>query len=125
MNTLFKIAGVAGLLATAAVTVAAASFASDAGVGEKQAIVTDLGGKAAAVTYWVQGAQGYEVITTVDAASGDQDARPAVVRVSATLQPGQQQIISVPGAIGSEGSALRISRVANRIHVEKVAALSY
>lgn len=125
MNTLFKIAGAAGLFATAALTVAATSFAGDTGVGEKQAIVTDLGGKAAAVTYWVQGTQGYEVITTVDAAAGEQDARPAVLRVSATLQPGQQQVISVPGAEGSEGAALRISRVANRIHVEKVAALTY
>lgn len=125
MKNILKIAGVAGLLATAGVSVAATSFAGDAKVAEKQAIVTSLGGNAAAVTYWVQGSKGYEVITTVDAAAGEENARPAVVRVSSVLQPGQQQVVSVPGSVGREGATLRISRVADRIEVEKVGALSY
>lgn len=125
MTTILKTAGVAGLLAAAAVAAAATSFAGDAGVAERQAIVTDLGGKAAAVTYWVRGPEGYDVITTVDAASGEDGARPAVVRVATRLQPGQQQVISVPGPVGREGATLKISRVADRIEVQKVAALSY
>lgn len=125
MKTLLTIAGAAGLLATVAVTVAATAFAGDAGVAEKQAIVTNLGGKASAVTYWVRGPQGYDVVTTVDAATGDEGARPALLRISSSLQPGQQQVISVPGAIGGESAALRITRVADRIEVQKIGAPSY
>ncbi|MFG1343683.1 hypothetical protein V5F59_02205 [Xanthobacter autotrophicus DSM 431] len=124
MNNILKIAGVAGLLVTAGVSVASTSFAGDTLPAERQAIVTNLGGKAAAVTYWVNDSKGYEVITTVDAAA-EPDAKPVVVRVSAVLQPGQQQVISLPGPVGREGTTLRISRVADRVQVEKVSALAY
>ncbi|MDI4658568.1 hypothetical protein [Xanthobacter autotrophicus] len=124
MNNILKIAGAAGLLATAAVTVAATTFAGEPLPAERQAIVTHLGGKASAVTYWVKDAKGYEVITTLDAAA-EPGASPAVVRVSTLLQPGQQQLISMPGPVGREGTTLKISRIADRIEVQKVAALSY
>lgn len=127
MSTVLKMAGMAGLLAA---TFAGASFsavAGEAGPAEKQAIVTDLDGKATAVTYWAKGAQGLEVVTTIDAApaAAGSAGAPAVVRVSTVLQPGQHQMISVPGALGAQGAALKVKRVADGITVEKVAALSY
>ncbi|MDI4664846.1 hypothetical protein K9U40_10970 [Xanthobacter autotrophicus] len=124
MKNILKIAGAAGLLATAAVTVAATTFAGEPLPAERQAIVTHLGGKASAVTYWVKDAKGYEVITTLDAAA-EPGANPAVVRVSTLLQPGQQQVISLPGPVGRSGTTLKISRVADRVEVEKVGALSF
>lgn len=124
MNTILKIVGAAGLLATAAVTVAATTFAGEPLPAERQAIVTHLGGKASAVTYWVKDAKGYEVITTVDAAA-EPNAAPAVIRVSTLLQPGQQQVISLPGPVGRSGTTLKISRVADRVEVEKVGALAF
>ncbi|QRG04459.1 hypothetical protein EZH22_14695 [Xanthobacter dioxanivorans] len=124
MKNILKIAGVAGLLATAAVSVAATSFAGDTRPAERQAILTNLGGKASAVTYWVKDSKGYEVITTLDAAAED-GARPAVVRVSTVLQPGQQQVISLPAPVGQQAATLRISRVADRIEVEKVGTPTY
>lgn len=129
MTKMLKTAGLAGLLAAGAVAVAASALAGDAVSGqkapaEKQAIVTQLGGSARAVTYWVRGDKGFEVITTVDAADAE-GTRPAVVRVSSYLQPGQQQLVSVPGAAGTAGATLRIVRVADRIEVETASALSY
>ncbi|ABS65628.1 hypothetical protein [Xanthobacter versatilis] len=124
MNNILKIVGAAGLLATAAVTVAATTFAGEPLPAERQAIVTHLGGKASAVTYWVKDSKGYEVITTVDAAA-EPDATPAVIRVSTLLQPGQQQVISLPGPVGRSGTTLKISRVADHVEVEKVGALSF
>jgi hypothetical protein len=124
MKTFLKLAGIAGLVAAATV----APLSADAGEphpAEKQAIVTDLNGKARAITYWVRGADGLEVITTIDAAPADANEAPAIVRVSAVLQPGQHQVISVPGELGRQGAALRIQGTDDGIAVEKVAALSY
>ena len=124
MKSFLKLAGIAGLIAAASLAPLSAT-AGEPGLGEKQAIVTDLDGKARAVTYWVRGSAGVEVITTIDAAPADADEAPAVVRVSAVLQPGQHQMISVPGNAGSQGAALRIRGTDTGIAVEKVAALSY
>jgi len=121
MKTVLALAATAGLLTTAALTVSAA--AGDAGIAEKQAIVTQLGDSASAVTYWVRGSQGYEVVTTVDAAA--EGSAPAILRVSSSLQPGQQQVVSVPGAAGREAATLRIVRVADTIRVEKTGAPAY
>lgn len=130
MKTPLKMAAAASLFAVAlAATLTAGQHAATAGetAAEKQAIVTRLDGKATAVTYWVRGNGGLEVVTTIDAAANSEAAAaaPAIVRVSAVLQPGQQQVISVPGDAGRAGAALRISRVDDRIAVEKVSALSY
>lgn len=131
MKTPLKMAAAASLFAVAlAATLTAGQHAATAGetaAAEKQAIVTRLDGKATAVTYWVRGNEGLEVVTTIDAAANGEAAAvaPAIVRVSAVLQPGQQQLISVPGDAGRAGAALRISRVDDRIAVEKVSALSY
>lgn len=122
MNIL-KTAGVVAVLASAA-NVAIPVLAGDVLPAERQAIVTYLGGKASAVTYWVKDSKGYQVFTTLDAAATP-GAAPAVVRVSAVLQPGQEQVVSLPGPVGREGASLRISRVNDRIEVEKVGALAY
>lgn len=127
MNILLKMAGAAGLMAAAVTATSFSALSGEAAPAEKQAIVTNLDGKATAVTYWAKGTEGLEVITTIDAApAGDAPgAKPAIIRVSAVLQPGQHQLISVPGEVGRRGAALRISRVADSVAVEKVADLSY
>lgn len=124
MKTVLALAATAGLITAAAAALTVSASAGDAGVAEKQAIVTKLGGSASAVTYWVRGAQGYEVVTTVDAA-GTESATPAILRVSSSLQPGQQQVVSVPAAAGREAATLRIVRVADTIRVEKTGAPAY
>jgi hypothetical protein len=89
------------------------------------AITTDLGGNASAVTYWVSEADGWEVVTTVDtvvsAETRPDEARHAIVRFSSLIQPGQSQVISVPGPIGSRQQALRIRRLGDRIEVARIA----
>jgi hypothetical protein len=89
------------------------------------AITTDLGGNASAVTYWVSNADGWEVVTTVDTVVGDEAApdqtRHAIVRFSSLIQPGQSQMISVPGPVGSRPQALRIRRSGDRIEVARIA----
>jgi hypothetical protein len=89
------------------------------------AITTDLGGNASAVTYWVSNAGGWEVVTTVDSVVSDETApdqtRHAIVRFSSLIQPGQSQVISVPGPVGSRPQALRIRRLGDRIEVAPIA----
>ena len=123
MKTVLALAATAGLITTAAAALTVSASAGDAGVAEKQAIVTKLGGTASAVTYWVRGSNGYDVVTTVDAAA--EGSAPAVLRVSSSLQPGQQQVVSVPAAAGREAATLRIVRVADTIRVEKTGAPAY
>lgn len=91
-------------------------------VRENQAVVTDLGGNATAVSYWASAPDGWHVVTTVSTAIGaDGDAEQhAFVRFSATLAPGQEQLISVPVAIGERPQALRIRRVGDRIEMDRV-----
>lgn len=113
------------LLAATSVLATAPAFAGETLPAERQAIVTYLGGKASAVTYYVRNAKGYQVVTTLDAA-GEPGAAPAVVRVSTVLQqPGDEQTVSLPGPLGRDGTSLRIVRVGDAIQVEKVGALAY
>jgi hypothetical protein len=91
-------------------------------VPENQAVTTDLGGNASAVTYWTSQPEGAVVVTTVDTVSGAQtDAEShSVVRLQSTLQPGQVQEISVPLALGETQPVLRIERIADLVTVSKV-----
>jgi hypothetical protein len=102
------------------------AFASEnhESVPQMAAIATDLGHDASALTYWVDQADGWHVVTTVDTAVGDDrqagPGRHAVVRFSALILPGQSQVISVPGSPGSTARALRIRRLGDRIEVTLV-----
>jgi hypothetical protein len=90
------------------------------------AVTTDLGGKASAVTYWVDTADGWNVVTTVDSVIGDDtesgQARHAVVRFASLLLPGQSQVVSVPQPLGAPSQALHILRLGDRIEVAVVDA---
>lgn len=91
-------------------------------VRENEAVVTRLGNTVTAVSYWVSTAQGWQVLTTVDTVSGqDTDAEQhAIVRFSATLAPGQEQLISIPVAIGEAAPVLRIRRHGDHIEMQRV-----
>ena len=90
-------------------------------VREGQAVVTELGANASAITYWVRESDGWHVVTTVDTMIGqDGDAeKHAVVRFSSVLLPGQSQLISVPCAVGERQQVLRIRRLGDRIEVAR------
>jgi hypothetical protein len=90
---------------------------------ENQAVVTDLGGNATAVSYWASAPDGWHVVTTVSTVVGaDGDAEQhGFVRFSATLAPGQEQLISVPLAVGERQQVLRIRRVGDRIEMNRIA----
>jgi hypothetical protein len=89
---------------------------------EGQAVVTELGGQAKAVTYWTDSPKGALVVTTVDSvAAAETDAEQhAVVRLQSVLQPGQVQEVSVPFAVGAEQPVLRIERIGDQITVSRV-----
>jgi hypothetical protein len=92
-------------------------------VRENQAVTTQLGENATAVSYWASAQDGWHVVTTVDSvfAADTETEQHLVVRFSATLQPGQEQLVSVPGAIGAEQQSLRIRRVGDRIVMQRIA----
>jgi hypothetical protein len=92
-------------------------------VRENQAVVTRLGDGATAVSYWASAPDGWHVVTTVDTvvAADTETEQHLIVRFSATLQPGQEQLVSVPGAISTEQQALRIRRVGDNIEMARVA----
>ena len=92
-------------------------------VRENQAVVTKLGGGATAVSYWASASDGWHVVTTVDTvvAADTETEQHLIVRFSATLQPGQEQLVTVPGAIGTERQALRIRRVGDNIQMTRIA----
>ncbi len=92
-------------------------------VRENQAVVTKLGDGATAVSYWASAPDGWHVVTTVDivVAADTETEQHLVVRFSATLQPGQEQLVSVPGALGTERQALRIRRVGDNIQMMRIA----
>ena len=96
---------------------------TSASVRENQAVVTKLGDGATAVSYWATAQDGWHVITTVDTvvAADTETEQHLIVRFSATLQPGQEQLVTVPGAIGTEQQALRIRRVGDNIEMTRVA----
>ena len=93
---------------------------------QTEASVTDLGGGASALTYWVDRADGRHVVTTVDtvlsAATGQGEDRHAIVRFAAILLPGQTQTVSVPTADKTQPHELRISRSGDRIDLSLVSS---
>jgi hypothetical protein len=97
---------------------------SNDAVREGEAVVTELGVNASAVTYWVSESDGWLVVTTVDIRlHEDQDndtKKQTVVRFSAVLLPGQLERISVPVAIGERQQVLRIRRLGDRLEVARV-----
>jgi hypothetical protein len=88
------------------------------------ASVTDLGGGASALTYWVDRADGRHVVTTVDTilsdATGQGEDRHSIVRFAAILLPGQTQTVSVPTSDQSQSHELRITRSGDRIDLSLV-----
>jgi hypothetical protein len=123
MSSLIRMTALATVLVTGAVAIAQPLWAgASKTVGEGQAITTELGGDAKAVTYWTIHPEGALVVTTVDTVAGaDTDAEQhAVVRLQATLQAGQAQEISVPLAIGQAQPVLRIERVGDQVSVTTV-----
>ena len=85
---------------------------------QRASVTTDLGNNVSAFTYWVDEADGIHVVTTIDAVVGGKAVpepdRHAIVRFTALILPGQSQVISVPGPVGSQSQALRIRRLGNR-----------
>jgi hypothetical protein len=123
MTNFIKAAGLAGILVAVLATAPGlkADQSSNA-VREGQAVTTELGGNASAVTYWVSESDGWHVVTTVDTViDRDGDAgKHAVVRFASVLLPGQSQLISVPFAIGERQRILRIRRLGDRIEVARL-----
>ena len=124
MSKLMKAAGIAGLLIAASVAVSPSLRATQVGssVQENQAVVTPLSANATAISYWASTPGGWHVVTTIDTVIGeDTDAEQhAIVRFSATLMPGQEQLISVPLALGEEQQVLRIRRVDDQIQTTRI-----
>jgi hypothetical protein len=124
MTNFVKAAGLAGILVAifATVTPDVRADQLNNAVREGQAVTTELGGNASAITYWVSRSDGWHVVTTVDTVIGrDGDAeKHAVVRFSSILRPGQSQLISVPFAIGERQQTLRIRRLGDQIEVARV-----
>ena len=123
MTSMIRISALGTVLAAGLVSIAQPLWAgAGKAVGEGQAITTELGGNAKAVTYWTNHPEGALVVTTVDtvAASDTEAEQHAVVRLQSVLQPGQAQEISVPLALGAEQTVLRIERIADRVTVSKV-----
>jgi hypothetical protein len=90
---------------------------------ENQAVVTKLGDGATAVSYWASASDGWHVVTTVDTvvAADTETEQHLIVRFSATLLPGQEQLVTVPGAVGTEQMALRIRRVGDQVQMTRIA----
>jgi hypothetical protein len=125
MTSFAKTAGLAGILVAAFATVTPELRADPlhTAVREGQAVTTELGPNASAITYWASGAsEGWCVVTTVDTLieqNGDTE-KHAVVRFSSILLPGQSQLISVPFPIGEQQQVLRIRRLGDQIEVARI-----
>jgi hypothetical protein len=119
-------AGLAGiLLAVLTTTVPALSAPQRVeAVREGQPVVTQLDASTSAVIYWTDEADGWHVVTTVDAVTGEggDGEKHAVVRFSSLLVPGESQLISVPFAIGER--QLRIRRLGDQIELAQVPGFS-
>jgi len=120
---MIRISALGTILVAGAVALAQPLWAGSAKtVGAGQAVTTELGGNAKAITYWTNHPEGARVVTTVDTVTAaDTDAEQhAVVRLQATLLPGQVQEVSVPFAVGETQPVLRIERVGDQISVSKI-----
>jgi hypothetical protein len=121
---ILKAAYVAGILAGGVTTVApqlqAAQLTNT--LREGQGVTTELSGNASAITYWVNEADGWHVVTTVDTVTGQNgDTKEhTVVRFTSVLLSGQSQLISVPFAIGERQQVMRIRRLGDQIEIERV-----
>ena len=122
MTSFMRAAGLAGILVIATASADLKASGLNDGVREGEAVATELGANASALTYWVSEPDGWHVVTTVDTViSRDGDAEQhAVVRFSSVLLPGQSQLISVPFAIGEQQQVLRIRRLGDQIEVAKI-----
>jgi len=124
MTSFAKAAGLASILLAVFATVTPELKADqlNSTVRQRQAVTTELGPNASAITYWVSEPDGWHVVTTVDTViEQNSDAeKHAVVRFSSVLLPGQSQLISVPFAIGERQQVLRIRRLGARIEVAQV-----
>jgi hypothetical protein len=124
VNSFTKAAGLAGILVAVFATVTPELKADQLNnaVRQRQAVTTELGPNASAVTYWVSEPDGWHVVTTVDTVieqNGDTE-KHAVVRFSSILLPGQSQLISVPFPIGEQQQVLRIRRLGDQIEVARI-----
>ena len=123
MTSMIRISALGTVLVAGLVAIAQPLWAG-AGktAGEGQAITTELGGNAKAVTYWTNHPNGALVVTTIDTVSAAETEAEshAVVRLQTVLQSGQVQLISVPMARGETQPVLRIERIADQITVSKV-----
>ena len=123
MTNFIKAAGLAGILVAVLATVPELKAdPSNIAVREGQAVTTELGGNASAITYWVSESDGWHVVTTVDTVierNGDTE-KHAIVRFASVLLPGQSQLISVPFAMGERQQVLRIRRLGDQIEVARV-----
>ena len=119
-----KAAGLAAVFAAGFATVTATPGAADLNstVREVQGVTTELGANASAITYWVNEADGWHVVTTVDILIGQSDDSDnhAIVRFSSVLLPGQSQTISVPLPIGERQRILHIRRLRDELEIEPV-----
>ena len=123
MSSMIRISALGTILVAGAVALAQPLWAGSAKtVGAGQAVTTELGGNAKAITYWTNHPEGARVVTTVDTVTAaDTDAEEhAVVRLQATLLPGQVQEVSVPFAVGETQPVLRIERIGDKVTVSKV-----
>lgn len=101
-------------------TAASKDNRSNDAVHEGEAVVTELGINASAITYWVGESDGWHVVTTVALRLDQaQDSNTTVVRFSAVLLPGQLQRISVPVAIGERQQVLCIRRLGDRLETAR------
>jgi len=123
-TTLLKAAGFAAIIAAGLETVTTHPQAAQlySTVRQGQGVTTELSASASAVTYWVNEADAWHVVTTVDiftGQSGNTDNH-AIVRFSSVLLPGQSQIVSVPVTIGERQPILRIRRLGDRLEIERI-----
>src|SRR3979411_2459230 len=119
MNSFTKAAGLAGILVAVFATVTPELKADqlNSAVRQRQAVTTELGPNASAITYWVSEPDGWARVPPVDAMieqNGDAE-KHAVVRFSSVLLPGQSQLISVPFAIGERQQGLRLRRLRHQV----------
>jgi hypothetical protein len=117
-----KLVGFAGILVVALAIVAPAAAQPNDALPERQPVMTELSANASAMTFWVSESDGWRVVTIVDTVVGE-DSHPekhVIARFSSVLRPGQSQLISVPVALGEQQQVLRISRVGDRIQVERI-----
>ena len=121
MRSIIKATAFAGILVAAFATAAPAAE-PNAAVPERQPVVTVLSATASAMTFWVIESDGWHVVTIVDMVilPGSDAEQHAVVRFSSVLLPGQSQLISVPLVLGEQQQVLRISRIEDRIQVERI-----